>query len=114
MTTRPTTTLTRRRISAHLHHQNRRVGSVRALDRPGLQLRLRRSTVTAIGRLAVVLAAKQPAHGLGRYRLHRRRDVRIQVQGDADLAVAEQVAHDLGVHALTKQQRGAAVAQVME
>jgi hypothetical protein len=30
------------------------------------------------------------------------------------MAVAEQVAHDLGVHALTKQQRGAAVAQVVE
>ena len=35
-------------------------------------------------------------------------------RGDADLAVAEQVAHDLGVDALAEQQRCAAVAQVVE
>jgi hypothetical protein len=62
----------------------------------------------------VVLAAEQPAYGLGGDCLHRRGGVGVQVQGDADLAVAEQVAHDLGVHALTHQQRGAAVAQVVE
>jgi hypothetical protein len=74
---------------------------------PGLSL-----TVSVA--VAVVLAAEQPAHGLGRDRLHGGSDVGVQVQGDADLAVAEQVAHDLGVHALTQQQRGAAVAQVVE
>jgi hypothetical protein len=29
---------------------------------------------------AVVLAAEQPTHGLSRNRLHRRRDVRVQIQ----------------------------------
>jgi (2Fe-2S) ferredoxin len=49
----------------------------------------------------VVLAtAKQPAHGLSRSRLHGGSDMRVEIQGDADLAVAEQVAHDLGKYVL--------------
>jgi hypothetical protein len=76
--------------------------------------RLRRLSWIVIGGLAVALAAEQPAHGLGRDRVHGGGDVGVQVQGDADLAVAEQVAHDLGVDALPQQQRGAAVAQVVE
>jgi hypothetical protein len=40
--------------------------------------------------------------------------VTCEIQGDADLAVAEQVAHDLGMHPFAEQQFGAATTQVME
>jgi hypothetical protein len=63
---------------------------------------------------AIVLAAEEATHGLSRHCLHRRRHMGIQVQGDADLAMAEQVTHDLGMHPLAEQQRGAAMPQVME
>jgi hypothetical protein len=44
----------------------------------------------------MLATAKQPAHGLSRNGLHGESDMQVEVQGDADLAVAEQVAHDLG------------------
>jgi hypothetical protein len=44
----------------------------------------------------VLTTAKQRAHGLSRNGLHGDSDMRVEIQGDADLAVAEQVAHDLG------------------
>jgi hypothetical protein len=78
-------------------------------SRPSCSCRLWSLPLTAIGRLAVVLTAKQPAHGLDRNGLHGGRDMRVAIQGDADLA--EQVAYDLG-ECLAQQQRGAAMTQL--
>jgi hypothetical protein len=45
---------------------------------------------------------KQPAHGRSRDRLQPRRHMGVRVQRDPDLAMTEQVAHDLRTHALAE------------
>jgi hypothetical protein len=40
--------------------------------------------------------------------------MRVEIQRYADLVVAKQVPHDLGMNALAEQQRGTAMTQIME
>jgi hypothetical protein len=47
-----------------------------------------------------------PVHGL---LLHRRQDVRVDVQGDGDLAVPQDLLHDLRVHLHAQEHSGRAV-----
>ena len=46
--------------------------------------------------------------------MHRRRHVAVQVEGDADLGVPEQLGDDLRVDALPEQQGSGGISEVME
>ena len=46
--------------------------------------------------------------------LHRRGDVAVEVERDPDPAVAEALRDNLRVDALTEQERGSAVAEIVE
>ena len=58
--------------------------------------------------------AKNGVQRLRSLSLHRRRDVAVEVEGRADASVAQHLGYDLGVYALTQQERSGGVAQVME
>ena len=46
--------------------------------------------------------------------VHSQRDVRIEIEGDADLGVAEHLAHDFRMYALGEEQRCRRVTQVVK
>ena len=58
--------------------------------------------------------SEQLAHLFGRFPLHGGRDVRVCVECQADLGMAQNLMDDLGMHALREQQGGGGVAQVVE
>ncbi len=64
--------------------------------------------------LAAELVFEETVEGRYRLLLHRSGYVRVEVQRDADLAVAEHLADHLGMDAQLEQQRRRAVAQVVE
>ncbi len=52
--------------------------------------------------------------GRGRVLLHRRDDVRVEIEGDRDRDVAEHLGDDLRMHASAEQDRRGRVTEVVE
>lgn len=79
------------------------------------------STLTALtafwavaNNLSTIFAAQQGVDRLGGGLLQRRRQVRVDLEGGADIAMTEPLTHNLGMHARHQHDRGRGVAQVVD
>jgi hypothetical protein len=68
------------------------------------------ANVTAI----LFSGSKSRVHLAGRFGIHMWQDVRIRVEGEGDLRVAQDFLHDLRMNALREQQRGARMPEVVK